>query len=44
MFIPYRCEDCIHGVYLCEDCCWDCFIGVSDDEECEENYQDNKQT
>ena len=44
MFIPYRCEDCIHGEYLHQDSCWDCSIGVSDDEECEQNYADDERT
>lgn len=41
MFVPYRCEDCVHGEYLSNDCYWDCSIGVSDDEECEKNYEDD---
>lgn len=44
MFIPYRCEDCIHGEYLWRDSCWDCSIGVSDDEECEKNFEEDERT
>lgn len=41
MFIPYRCEECIHGEYLQQDSTWDCMIDCSDDKECEENYEDD---
>lgn len=42
MFEPYRCESCIHGEYLYQDSCWGCSIGVSSDEECEQNYVDDE--
>ena len=44
MFEPYRCEDCIYGEYLPEDSCYDCSIGVRNDEECEQNYADDDRT
>lgn len=41
-FESFRCEDCIHGEYLYQDSCWDCSIGVFDEEECEKNYEDDE--
>ena len=40
-FIPYKCEECIHGEYLSQDSTWDCMLDCSDDKECEENYDDD---
>lgn len=42
MFIPYRCESCIHGEWLQQDSTWDCMLDCSDDEECERNYEDDE--
>lgn len=44
MFIPYRCESCVYGIYLHKDSCYECSLNVSDDRECEENYEDDERT
>lgn len=44
MFIPYRCEQCIHREWLPQDSTWDCMLDCSDDKECEENYEDDERT
>ena len=41
MFIPYRCEDCIHGEYISQDDCWK-GCGVKTDEECEQRFVEDE--
>lgn len=41
-FIPYRCEDCIHGIYNAQDSCWDDGCGAETDEECQKLYEDDE--
>ena len=43
MFIPYRCESCTYGEYILSKG-WGCSLDVSDDKECEENYEDDERT
>ena len=38
-FIPYRCEDCIYGIYNHEDSCYENGCFASDDEECRELFR-----
>lgn len=42
MFIPFRCEDCVHGDYLPQDSCWEAGCGATDEVECEEKYEDDE--
>ena len=42
MFEPFRCEDCIYGEYLSQDCEWDCSLGCWSSKECEDNYEDDE--
>ena len=44
MFIPYRCEDCIYGIYNHEDSCYENGCSASDDDECEELFQEDDRT
>lgn len=44
MFIPYRCEDCIYGIYLAEDSCYESGCSASTDEECEALFQEDERT
>lgn len=44
MFIPYRCEDCIYGIYNREDSCYENGCSASDDDECEELFQEDDKT
>lgn len=42
IFEPFRCEDCIHGIYNHNDSCWEDGCGAIDEEECEEMYKDDE--
>lgn len=42
MFEPFRCENCIHGIYNQDKSCWDCDYNVVDETECEELYEDDE--
>lgn len=40
MFIPYRCEGCIYGIYNHEDSCYENGCFASNDDECEKLFQE----
>jgi len=42
IFIPYRCEDCIHGKYNHNDSCWENGCTAEDDEECRREFRKNE--
>lgn len=39
-FIPFRCEDCIYGIYNPYDSCWEDGCHVEDEKECEELFEE----
>lgn len=42
MFIPYRCEECVYGMYNHNDSCWEDGCNAEDDKECEELFQEKQ--
>ena len=42
MFEPFRCEDCVHGIYNPHDSCLEDGCGATDEIECKSMYEDDE--